>query len=202
MTCAYDQEYRDQIRKLAKELDISVPEGVYAAMAGPAYETPAEIRMLQTLGADLVGMSTVPEVLVARHQGMRVLGMSCVANAAAGLAALDVIENPGPSILRLDAEGQQRRGCHAFAARNDAEHEMKRLLKAMQNPEDSYSVYMGKYRSLVGKMEARVKIYNDILASDPGMQAEGKVVMAAVDEAFEKRNQHEGVGPSSGPSKK
>jgi purine-nucleoside phosphorylase len=66
-------------------MGIELGEGVYAALAGPNYETPAEIRFLRTIGADLVGMSTVPEVLAARHSGIRVLGISCVTNAAAGV---------------------------------------------------------------------------------------------------------------------
>jgi len=65
---------------------VGLPEGVYAAMLGPSYETPAEIRFLRTIGADLVGMSTVPEVIVARHMGLRVLAISCVTNTAAGMA--------------------------------------------------------------------------------------------------------------------
>ncbi len=70
---------------MADELGISLSEGVYAALTGPSYETPAEIRYLRTIGADLVGMSTVPEVIVANYLGMRVLAISCVTNMAAGI---------------------------------------------------------------------------------------------------------------------
>ncbi len=69
-----------------KELGLKPLEGVYAAVGGPSYETPAEIRFLRTIGADLVGMSTVPEVIVANHGGIDVLGVSCVANYAAGIS--------------------------------------------------------------------------------------------------------------------
>jgi purine-nucleoside phosphorylase len=85
MSDAYDPEYRRLAREAAGRLGLPLGEGVYAAWLGPAFETPAEIRMLRTLGADLVGMSTVPEVLAARHMGIRCLALSCVPNAAAGV---------------------------------------------------------------------------------------------------------------------
>jgi purine-nucleoside phosphorylase len=85
MSTAYDKGYRELTRNEAKRLGIDLGEGVYAALAGPSYETPAEIRYLKAIGADLVGMSTVPEVIAARHSGIRVLGISCVTNAAAGI---------------------------------------------------------------------------------------------------------------------
>ena len=85
MTTAYDKRFREMAVGLGNRLGIGVGEGVYAALPGPSYETPAEIRYLCAVGADLVGMSTVPEVLAARHGGMRVLGISCVTNAAAGM---------------------------------------------------------------------------------------------------------------------
>jgi len=85
MTQAYWKSYREAALAEAKRLGIEAHEGVYAALSGPSYETPAEIRYLRTIGADLVGMSTVPEVIVARHMGMRVLGISCVTNMAAGI---------------------------------------------------------------------------------------------------------------------
>jgi purine-nucleoside phosphorylase len=85
MTQAYWRPYREIALAAAKQLGINVPEGVYAALAGPNYETPAEIRYLRTIGADLVGMSTVPETIAARHMGIRVLGISCVTNMAAGI---------------------------------------------------------------------------------------------------------------------
>jgi purine-nucleoside phosphorylase len=85
MSDAYDPEYRRLAHEAADRLGIPLGEGVYAAWLGPAFETPAEIRMLRTLGADLVGMSTVPEMLAARHMGIRCLALSCVTNAAAGV---------------------------------------------------------------------------------------------------------------------
>jgi purine-nucleoside phosphorylase len=85
MTQAYWRSYREIALEEAKRIGISVHEGVYAALLGPSYETPAEIRYLRTIGADLVGMSTVPEVIAARHMGIRVLGISCVTNMASGI---------------------------------------------------------------------------------------------------------------------
>lgn len=85
MTDAYCPEYRAIAGKVAQGLGIDLREGVYAAMLGPSYETPAEIRFLRTIGADLVGMSTVPEVIAARQLGVKVLAISCVTNMAAGV---------------------------------------------------------------------------------------------------------------------
>jgi purine-nucleoside phosphorylase len=85
MTVAYDRGFREIAVGEGNRNCISLCEGVYAALPGPSYETPAEIRYLRTIGADLVGMSTVPEVIAARHSGIRVLGISCVTNAAAGI---------------------------------------------------------------------------------------------------------------------
>ncbi|MET0901735.1 MAG: purine-nucleoside phosphorylase [Acidimicrobiales bacterium] len=81
------EAYSRRLRDLAREIDPTLQEGVYAGVPGPQYETPAEIRMLQILGADLVGMSTVHEVIAARHVGAEVLGLSLVSNLAAGLGA-------------------------------------------------------------------------------------------------------------------
>jgi purine-nucleoside phosphorylase len=85
MSEAYSLEFRKRARGVAFELGIGISEGVYAAMLGPSYETPAEIRFLRAIGADVVGMSTVPEVIVANHMGMKALGISCVTNMAAGV---------------------------------------------------------------------------------------------------------------------
>jgi purine-nucleoside phosphorylase len=84
MTEAYAKSYRQMTLEAGKRLGIHLAEGVYAALLGPSYETPAEIRFLRTIGADLVGMSTVPEVIVARQMGIKVLAISCVTNMAAG----------------------------------------------------------------------------------------------------------------------
>lgn len=88
MSAPYDPALIGALRDAALESDIRVASGVYAALPGPSYETPAEIRMLERLGADAVGMSTVPEVLTARALGVRVAGISCITNVAAGMSAL------------------------------------------------------------------------------------------------------------------
>ena len=85
MTHAYDKDFRKFVAEEGKLLNLNLHEGVYLALQGPNYERPAEIHAFRALGADLVGMSTVPEVLAARHSQMRVLGISCVTNMAAGV---------------------------------------------------------------------------------------------------------------------
>jgi purine-nucleoside phosphorylase len=86
MTEAYAPALRVIAKQTAAELGITLHEGIYAGLSGPSYETPAEIRFLKTIGADLVGMSTVAEAIAANHLGMQVLGISCVTNLAAGLS--------------------------------------------------------------------------------------------------------------------
>ena len=83
LTEAYDEALRKKAKAVAKKIKLKLYEGVYVAVAGPSYETPAEVKILKILGADAVGMSTVPEVIVANHQGMKVCGISCLTNFAA-----------------------------------------------------------------------------------------------------------------------
>ncbi|MDR2733431.1 MAG: purine-nucleoside phosphorylase [Spirochaetota bacterium] len=85
LSAPYDPELQRIARETSKELGIPLQEGIYAALTGPNYETPAEVRMMRLLGADALGMSTVPEVVVANHQGTRALGISCITNMAAGV---------------------------------------------------------------------------------------------------------------------
>ncbi|MDR1019900.1 MAG: purine-nucleoside phosphorylase [Synergistaceae bacterium] len=87
MTYAYDQDYVQTLLRVGEEEGVRLRQGVYIAFSGPSYETPAEIRMSRALGADLVGMSTVPEVIVANHMGIKVAAISCVSNYAAGVKA-------------------------------------------------------------------------------------------------------------------
>ena len=86
MTSVYSKELQELVVEEAKAISVEVRRGIYGALSGPSYETPAEIHLLRTLGADAVGMSTVPEAIVARHMGMEVLGISCITNMAAGIS--------------------------------------------------------------------------------------------------------------------
>ncbi|MDR3279591.1 MAG: purine-nucleoside phosphorylase [Synergistaceae bacterium] len=109
MTYAYDREYIEALENAARDEKIVLRKGVYIAFSGPSYETPAEIRMARAMGADLVGMSTVPEVIVANHMGIRVAAISCVANYAAGIKSeklshqevLDGMARAADSMVRL-----------------------------------------------------------------------------------------------------
>lgn len=85
MSNVYVKEYRSKLKELAAEEGIVLEEGIYTMLSGPSYETPAEIRMIRTLGGDAVGMSTVPEAIVCAQMGMKVLGISCITNCAAGI---------------------------------------------------------------------------------------------------------------------
>jgi purine-nucleoside phosphorylase len=105
MSSAYDPALRELAHEAAARLGQSLSEGVYAAWLGPAFETPAEIRMIRALGGDLVGMSTVPEVLAARHMGIRCLAISCVTNMAAGILP-EPIE--AEHVLAVGAQAQGR----------------------------------------------------------------------------------------------
>ena len=86
MTEVYSRRLQELVVEEARAIGTEVRRGIYAALAGPSYETPAEIHMLRSFGADAVGMSTVPEAIVARHMGMEVLGISCITNMAAGIS--------------------------------------------------------------------------------------------------------------------
>ncbi len=107
MSAPYDAELRDSLKASAAKVGVSVKEGVYAWLAGPSFETRAEVRMLAGLGADAVGMSTVPEVIVARALGMRVAGMSCIANAASGITAEPVLHKDVLDVTARAARGFQ-----------------------------------------------------------------------------------------------
>ncbi len=100
MSAVYTPEYIKLAKEIAKKLGIRLEEGVYMALTGPSYETPAEVRMARTIGADAVGMSTVPEAIVASWAGMKVIGLSCICNSAAGVSTVglshaDVIQAAG-----------------------------------------------------------------------------------------------------------
>jgi len=103
MSQAYDAELRYMAQEVAQEQQIPLRQGVYAGLAGPSFETPAEIRFLRLIGADAVGMSTVAEVTVARHGGIRVLGISGISN----VALTEPVSGPGTSHEEVLAAGQQ-----------------------------------------------------------------------------------------------
>lgn len=109
MTEAYDKEFLRVLERAAAKEGLALRRGVYIAFSGPSFETPAEVRMARALGADIVGMSTVPEVIAANHMGIRVLGLSCAANYGAGITAdklthqevLETMSQAGESVARL-----------------------------------------------------------------------------------------------------
>ena len=105
MSEPYDADFRRHAQEIAGEQGVTLSEGVYAGLLGPSYETPAEVRMLGRLGADAVGMSTVPEVLVARALGLRVLGISCITNLAAGLGGAHLSHE---EVLEVGAQVRDR----------------------------------------------------------------------------------------------
>ena len=112
MTYAYHPELQHKIRLAAERVDVAIKEGVYAGVLGPSFETPAEIRMFQTMGAGAVGMSTVPEVIVANHCGIMAAGISCITNCAAGIfdqplteeEVFEIADLTAPRFVRLLTE--------------------------------------------------------------------------------------------------
>ena len=107
MSAPYDPDLRQRLRVAAEKVGVAVKEGVYAWLSGPSFETRAEVRMLGRLGADAVGMSTVPEVIVARAMGMRAAGMSCIANAASGVTDAPVLHADVLEVTARAARGFQ-----------------------------------------------------------------------------------------------
>jgi purine-nucleoside phosphorylase len=107
MSDPYDQSLRALLHAVGDRLGIPLKEGVYACLSGPSFETRAEVRMLERLGADAVGMSTVPEVIVARALGMRVAAISCITNAAAGTSGAPVLHTDVLEVAARSAESFQ-----------------------------------------------------------------------------------------------
>ncbi len=114
MTQAYDTELKQAILSASKQMNQEIKRGIYVQLTGPSYESPAEIRLLKALGADAVGMSTVCEVITARHCGMRVCGISCVSNAAAGLSDSLLSHDEVQLAMNTSGERLQRLLCQAI----------------------------------------------------------------------------------------
>ncbi len=108
LTEAYSKACVEILRQSARGLEMPIQSGVYAGLLGPTYETPAEVRMLRTLGADSVGMSTVPETIAANHLGVRVTGMSCITNLAAGLSPVKLTHQEVIDVSKIGAEKMKR----------------------------------------------------------------------------------------------
>ena len=108
MSEVYSRRLRALADDVARRQRIALAHGVYAALHGPSYETPAEIRYLRTIGADAVGMSTAPEAIVARHMGMEVLGISCITNMAAGVLPQPLVHDEVMEVARAGAGALQR----------------------------------------------------------------------------------------------
>ena len=104
MSEAYSRAYREIAKEAGAEMGLTLEEGVYAAVPGPSYETPAEIRFLRTIGADLVGMSTAPETIAANYLGMKVLAISCVTNMAAGVQEQKLVHQ---EVLDIGAQARE-----------------------------------------------------------------------------------------------
>jgi purine-nucleoside phosphorylase len=104
MSEVYSRRFQEIAKTAAKEMDFDLRRGVYCALSGPTYETPAEIHYLRYAGADAVGMSTVPEAIIARHQGMKILAISCVSNYAAGISEEEINHEEVMEIGKLVAE--------------------------------------------------------------------------------------------------
>ena len=113
MSNAYDKEYINVLKRIMTDITGDYHEGVYAYMKGPTYETPAEIRALRTLGADAVGMSTVPEVVVAHHSKIRTVGISCITNMAAGVTN-EILTHEDVKETALKAEANFKKIIKAF----------------------------------------------------------------------------------------
>ena len=140
MTVAYDAGLREIAHRVAVAQGTELAEGVYAALLGPTYETPAEIRMLERLGADAVGMSTAPETIVARARGMRVLGFSTITNAAAGISQ-ELMSHADVMKVADAVAGRLADLVEAIVAR-DWRVDVRRETETSSQPLTSYRLYV------------------------------------------------------------